>query len=325
MTKINNIFKKYKFKIGNVEIKGILLLAPMCNVTSLPFRLLCKKYGAALSYSEMIHSEAFLRESEKSYKKAYFLKKERPIAIQLSGSSIDSLIKSAKKVESLLKPDIIDLNIGCPAYSVIKCGAGSELLKDKNKIKKIVSELSKNLKTPVTTKIRITSNEKENIEIAKLIEKSGVKAITIHGRTQKQGYSGKANWEIIKKIKSILKIPVILNGDVIDEYSAENALKTNCDALMIGRAAIGNPYIFKKINHYLITGEKLKEQALKDKIQDFFDFIKLCEKYNYLNLQYIKMQATNFAKSFKGASLIREKISRANTKEDIINILKNYY
>ncbi|MEM3374484.1 MAG: tRNA dihydrouridine synthase DusB [Candidatus Woesearchaeota archaeon] len=314
---------KKTFYIGNLEIKGILILAPMCNVTSLPFRLICKKYGASLVYSEMIHSEAFLQESDKSYKKAFFLNKEKPIGVQLSGSCVDSLVKAAKKVEKILKPDLIDLNIGCPAYSVIKCGAGSELLKDKNKIKEIVSKISSSIKIPLTCKIRILNDEKETIEIAKLIEKNGAKALTVHGRTQKQGYSGKANWQIIKKIKSLLKIPVILNGDVKDEESAKKALETNVDALMIGRAAIGNPFVFKRINYFLETGKKLPKQTFTDKINDFKEFVNLCEKYNYLNITYIKFQATNFAKEFTGASLLRDKISKAKDYKEIINLMED--
>jgi tRNA-dihydrouridine synthase B len=310
-------------RIGKTEIKGNVFLAPMCNVTALPFRVLCKRYGAALIYSEMIHADAYLRNSEKTHKRVAFLYEERPIGLQLTGSSTELVIKAAAKAEKELKPDIIDINIGCPAYNVIKTGGGSALLKDSDKLKKLVFGIVKTIKVPLTCKIRILPDDDSTIKIARLIEKSGAKAITIHGRTAKQRYSGKANWNVIKKVKQAVKIPVILNGDVKDEKSAEAALKTGCDAIMIGRAAIGNPFLFKRITHYLETRETLPIQTIKEKMKDFSEFIRLCKKYDYLSLIYVKMQAENFAKGFIGASEIRKKISECKNIEEIIRTAGN--
>lgn len=311
-------------KIGDLNIDGRLFLAPMCNVTQLPFRLLCKRYGASMMYSEMIFADAYLMESEKSAKKAYFLQEERPIGIQLTGSSVEFIKKAAQKAQAELKPDLIDINIGCPAYNVLKSGAGGALLKDAKKLGDLVKALTGSISIPLTCKIRITGDDTSTMEIARIIEKAGAKAVTVHGRTVKQGYSGEANWDIIKKIKESLSIPVILNGDIRDEDSAGKAIaQTECDAVMVGRAAIGNPFIFRKIRHYLETGIKLPEQSLEEKMQDFLEFLRLCRKYDYMNIVYIKMEASNFAKGFIGASRIRENIARCKTAEEIESVLKN--
>ncbi len=311
-------------KIGNLEIKGKVFLAPMCNVTSLPFRLLCKKYGAAMMYSEMIYADAYVMESEKSEKKAFFIEEERPIGIQLTGSNFDILEKAIKKAEKELHPDVIDINIGCPAYNVIKSGAGSALLKDCTKLSELVKRLSSAVDIPLTCKIRILSDENETIRTARAIQEAGAKALSVHGRTAKQMYSGQADWSVIKKIKDELTVPVIVNGDVRDEVSARAALElTGCDAVMVGRAAIGNPYIFKRIKHFLETGEKIPEQTISEKAKEFSEFLNLCRKYNYMSISYIKMEATNFAKGFVGAAVIREQISRCKEVEEIEETLRS--
>jgi nifR3 family TIM-barrel protein len=309
--------------IGQIKINGTLFLAPMSNVTSLPFRILCKMYGASVVYSEMINADAFLQDSGKTLKRTYFLEEERPIGIQLSGSNEDVLKRAIIKAEKELKPDLVDINIGCPAYTVMKNGCGASLLEDIPKLTKIVSTLASSVKIPLTCKIRITKSDEKTIEIAKAIEKAGAKALSVHGRTARQKYSGKANWEIIKRIKESVKIPVILNGDIVDETSAEKALKeTGCDALMIGRASIGNPYLFKRIKHYLETKEMLPKQTLNDRVKDFKEFVKICEKYDYLNIAAIKMQAQSFVKGFIGTSKVRDEISRAKTILEILLVLR---
>lgn len=308
--------------IGNVEINGKLFLAPMCNVTAMPFRQLCKKYGAAMVYSEMIHADAYVRDSEKTGKRTHFHDVERPVGIQLTGSTVDLIEQAAKKAEKELKPDLIDINIGCPAYNVIKQGAGGALLDNPAKLKELVSRLSSAIKIPLTCKMRIKNDAAKTIEIAKSIEKAGAAALTVHGRTVKQKYTGTANWDIIREVKKNLDIPVILNGDIKDGASAKKALsETKCDAVMIGRAAIGNPMIFRKINYYLETGMMMEEPGMKEKIRDFLFFVDICRKYGYLDMVYIKMQAENFAKGFVGASEIRKKISEAKDIETIVAII----
>ena len=301
-----------------------LYLAPMSNITNLPFRLMCKKYGADVVFSEMINADAIIHENKKTLKRAYFLDEERPIGVQLVGSDITKLRKALKIVEKTL-PDFIDINFGCPAYNVIKIGSGSAILKDLDFLEKLVKELSILSKLPLTCKMRISAADKKTIKAAKIIEKSGCKVLTIHGRTVKQKYSGKANWDVIKKIKKELKIPVILNGDVKDGESAEKALRTKCDGLMIGRASIGNPFVFKEIKTYLKTGKIIK-QDLKEKAEDFLEYLALCKKYDYLHITAIKMQAQYFTKGFCSGQT-RKKIAEFKTIDDIeeffLNLGKN--
>jgi len=309
-------------KIGDLEIKEKLFLAPMSNVTNLPFRLLCKKYEVAMVYSEMINADAFLRQSSKTGKRIYFIDEERPIGVQLFGSDEKVLIMAAKKIEKELRPELIDINIGCPAYDVMKTGGGASLLKDENKLKRLISAISNAISIPLTCKIRITKEDEKILKIAKIIEKSGAKAITVHGRTARQKYSGKANWDIIKKIKVESKIPIILNGDVVDELSAEKAFSyTKCDAVMIGRAAIGNPYLFKRINYYLDTKTILEKQTLKQKNEDFYEYLRLCRTYGYTSITSIKTQAHNFMKGFVGSGKIRDKVSKCRTVNEIIKVI----
>jgi len=310
--------------IGNIKITGKILLAPMCDVTNLPFRLFCKEQGAALVYTEMINCDAYLMENSKTKKRSKFIEKEKPLGIQIFGSSIENLKKAAVKIEKELKPDLIDINIGCPAYNVMKTGSGASLLNNSEKIKELIFNVSESLKIPLTCKIRILSDEKKTISIAKIIQKSGAKALTIHGRTAKQGYSGNANWEIVRQIKKVLNIPVILNGDIIDEYSASKAFETGCDALMIGRAAIGNPFIFKQINYFLDTGNNLEKMTFEQRLNDFSYYLKLCKKYGFVNIKAIKMQAQFFTKGFRGARIIRSEISKCKTMDEISKTLEKF-
>ena len=309
--------------IKKLDFSNKLLLAPMSNITNLPFRLICKKYGADFVYSEMLNCDAYLMDNKKTKKRAYFVEEERPVGIQIFGSSIEKLTKAAKKIEKELKPDLIDINIGCPAYNVMKTGGGASLLKSP-KIFEIIKSLSSSISIPLTCKIRILSKGIDTINVAKLIEKSGAKALTVHGRTVKQGYSGNANWDIVKKIKQKLSIPVILNGDIIDEISAKKAFEeTKCDSIMVGRAAIGNPYLFKRIKYYLKTGKMLEEITINDKINDFFEYLNLCEKTRYLDLVVIKTQANHFVKNLYGVRQLRRKISECKNIEQLKLVLNN--
>jgi tRNA-dihydrouridine synthase B len=311
-------------KIGSVKIKGNVFLAPMCDVTSLPFRLICKKYGASMMYTEMIFADAYLFENKKTIKRAKILDIERPVGVQLVGSSIEKLTKAAKKVELEIKPDLIDINFGCPAYNVIKTGSGSAILNDLKLLETLVLKLSNSIKIPLTCKMRILKEDKLTLKAAKIIQDSGAKALTIHGRTARQGYSGKANWKIIKKIKQELKIPVILNGDILDEDSAQLAMSLGVDAIMIGRAAIGNPFIFKKINHYFKTGNKLSEPELSQKINVLLEIIKLCEEHDYIDITNIKILTNNAVKGYSSSKEIKREINKSKSINKIQNILLTY-
>jgi len=210
--------------IGKLKLRGNLILAPMSFVTNLPFRLLCKKYGAALVYSEMTFSEAILRQNEKSLNRVYTTNEERPVGIQLLGSDPNSVINSAMIIEQKFHPELMDVNLGCPSQSIIKNECGAALLKKPEVIGEIISGLSGSLDVPITAKIRILNSLDETLKIAHIIEKAGADALIVHGRTQKQQYSGKSNLEFIKNIKSELSIPVIANGDIFDEKTQNMCL-----------------------------------------------------------------------------------------------------
>ena len=310
------------YKIGNLNLKNKLVLAPMAGITDLPFRMLCKKYGAGLVYSEMISSEAIVRNNKATKTKMIFCKKEKPISAQIFGAEKESIIKAAKIVEKQ-GADIIDFNIGCPDPAVIKQGAGAAFLKDSKKISEIVSLLVKNIKVPVTVKMRSgINNTKDFLKIAKAIEKAGASAIAVHPRTVKQRYCGKADWSIIKEIKNNLNIPVIGSGDVCSGESAKQMLaQTKCDFVMIGRAAIGNPYIFREIDYFL-KGKKAKKQTDEQKLNLFFEYVKLAKKYKCYDFVSAKTRAMEFTKGIKHSASLRQELSQAKTLESIEKLLK---
>ena len=308
--------------IGKLRLDGNLVLAPMSGVTNLPFRLLCRKYGASLVYSEMTSSEAIVRRNSKSIDRGFTCSGERPMGIQLMGSVPENLAGSALFLQGLYRTELFDVNFGCPAQGVIKNGCGSGLLKDPELIGEIITQLSDSLDSPLTAKIRIMENFDETLKIAKIIEKAGAAAITVHGRTQKQGYSGKSNLEFIKGIKRELSIPVIANGDIFDEKTAIEVLEyTACDGLMIGRAAIGNPFIFKKISHYLKTGEILPPQAKGERLADFFEYEQLCRNYEMLSFNDLKLNAQWFTRGMENVKKVRVKMNETRDIDSIMGIM----
>jgi nifR3 family TIM-barrel protein len=310
-------------KIGNLNLHRNLVLAPMSGVTNLPLRLLCKKYGASLVYSEMISSEAIVRENPKSIALGKIAEHERPIGIQLMGSEPETLLRSAVALERIYQPDMIDLNFGCPAQEVVRSGCGCALLNTPGIIREIIERLTGSLDVPVTAKMRILDSPERTIEVAKTIEKAGAAALTVHGRTQKQGYSGKVNLDIIKAIKSAISIPVIANGDIRDEKTASHALEyTQCDGLMIGRAAIGDPYIFHRISHYLETGELLPGRTFDERLDDFFEYVKLCRRYDLLAFNDLKLKAQRFLKNRENIKCVRERLNGAVDIDSIMNIME---
>ncbi|MCZ7403294.1 MAG: tRNA dihydrouridine synthase DusB [Candidatus Methanoperedens sp.] len=309
--------------IGNLKLKGNLVLAPMSGVTNLPFRLLCKRYGVSLVISEMTSSEAVVRQNPKSIERGFTCADERPMGIQLMGSAPDNLARSAYFLQERYRPEFIDVNFGCPAQEIIKNGCGSGLLRKPELIGKIIEQLSQTLEVPLTAKMRILKDFGETLKIARIIEKSGACAITVHGRTQKQGYSGKSNLDFIKGIKKELSIPVIANGDIYDEKSARHVLEyTDCDGLMIGRAAIGHPYIFRRISHYLETGEILPEQERGERLGDFFEYVALCRNYDLLSFNDLKLTAQWFTKGMENVKKVRVEINKTQEIDSIMEIMR---
>ena len=255
-------------KIGNVELKNKVFLSPMAGVTDLPFRLICKEQDCGMLYTEMVNSKALCYDDENTKKMLKIEDEEHPVAVQIFGSDPEFMGRAAE-IMNEYPNEILDINMGCPAPKVVKNGDGSALMKNPKLAEEVLKAVVKNSEKPVTLKIRKGwDDESVNaVEIAKIAEASGISALAIHGRTREQYYSGKADWDIIAEIKQNINIPVIGNGDVFTVEDAINMLeKTKCDAIMIGRGAQGNPWIFKRINHYMQTGEILPEPTLEEKI-----------------------------------------------------------
>ncbi|MBI4159089.1 tRNA dihydrouridine synthase DusB [Candidatus Woesearchaeota archaeon] len=304
------------------KLKSKLVLAPMADVSTLPFRLLCEKYGAALTYTEQLSSLGIIRENPRTLKLVERSNEEKLVGLQLFGRNSKILLKAALKLEKNF--DIIDLNFGCPSKKIVTQGYGSALLREKDRVKKIIETLSNGLEKPVTVKMRSGFKKVEALGLVKIMEEAGASAITIHGRTREQGYSGKADWDIIQQVKEKVNIPVIGNGDVVSGEKAKELLEhTKCDYVMIARAAMNNPMIFDEINYYLKTGKK-KILVKEDKVKLFLEYFELCEKYDFANVSNLRCTALNFCKGFNGSKELRVRLMKAKDKEKIIEEVERF-
>lgn len=318
------------WKIGNIEIKNQVVLAPMAGISNTSYRTIIKEMGAGLIYAEMVSDKAIMFDNDRTIELLKMRESERPIAQQIFGSDEDSFVIAAKKIVELMHPDILDINMGCPVPKIaLKSQAGASLLKDPDKIEKIVRSVVNAVNIPVTVKIRSgwDSNTINCVEVAKRIENAGASAITLHARTRAQGYSGSADWSLIKKVKEAVSIPVIGNGDIKTCYDVKKMLEeTGCDAVMIGRGVLGNPWLIKECVDYLEDGTLPQRVSAKEKMQMLKrHFELLCkDKGEKLALLEIRTHALWYIKGLPGSASIKNQICQTKNSTELFNILNNY-
>ena len=318
------------FKIGNIEMKNNIVLAPMAGVCNSAFRKIIKEMGCGLIYAEMVSDKGMIYNSQKTKDMLYFEECERPIAQQIFGSDKSTFASAAKMVEDIMHPDIIDINMGCPVPKVaIKSQAGSALLKDPKKIRDIVSSVVKTVKVPVTVKIRSgwDTNSINAVEVAKICEEAGASAITVHGRTRSQGYSGNVDLDIIKKVKENINIPVIGNGDITSLESAKKMIEyTGCDAIMIGRGVLGNPWLIKELVTYFDTGKIIEKPSYEDKINMCFHHLEYLLKIKPEKTAVLEMRSfvAWYIKGLPNAQSVKNEVFKAKTSDELKKILNNY-
>jgi len=313
-------------KIGNVVLENGIFLAPMAGVTDLPFRLLCKEQGCGLVYTEMVSAKGLYYENQKTEKLLQIDEREKPIAVQIFGSDPDIMADVAAEAAST-GASIIDINMGCPTPKIVKNGEGSALMRKPQLIGKIVRAVSQAVNIPVTVKIRKGWDETSvnACEVAQIAEDNGAKAITVHGRTREQFYSGQADWDIIKKVKESVSIPVIGNGDVTSPQAAKQMFDyTGCDGIMIGRGAQGNPWIFRRVIHFLETGEILPEPSPGQRIRQAIKHARLLVEYKdeYVGIREARKHVSWYIKGLKNSSKVKElvnKVEHLSQMEDLLN------
>lgn len=311
--------------IGNLKLNNPYILAPMAGVTDLPFRLLCKEQGAGLLCMEMISAKALLYKNKNTKALLKIHPEEYPVSLQLFGSEPDVISEIAKEIEPL-PFQVLDINMGCPVPKIVKNGEGSALMNDPKRVYEIVSKTAKATKKPVTVKIRKGFNDESvnAVEIAKIIEDAGGAAVAVHGRTREQYYSGKADWEIIRKVKEAVSIPVIGNGDVTSgELAVKMRQETGCDGVMIGRGAQGNPWIFAELLEYEKTGVLPKRPDAKTIRETMLRHANLLMEYkgDYIGIREMRKHVAWYTKGMKGSSKLRDEINRVESYAELEELL----
>lgn len=319
-----------KWKIREIEIPNQVVVAPMAGVTNQAFRLIAKRFGAGLLYSEMVSDKGLDYKNQKTLDLLVVDPLEKPVSLQVFGGDTDSMVEAARWIDQNTLADIIDINMGCPVNKVIKNDAGSRLMQYPDKVFQIVEMIVRSVRKPVTVKIRSgwDHDHVNAVEIARLIEKAGASAVAVHGRTRSQMYSGKADWNIIREVKQSLAIPVIGNGDVNTPEDARRMLtETGCDAVMIGRGLLGNPWLVKQTLDYLETGTYEPQIPLEEKrlqiLEHFHQLVRVkCEKVAVLEM---RTHASWYVKGLRNASHIKDQINRAKTAVELERIINDYF
>lgn len=316
-------------KIGNIELDGNFVLAPMAGVTNEAFRIICKEYGASYTVGEMISDKALSFGSNRTIEMTKVNNAEHPIAVQIFGADIDTMREAAIYLDKYSDTDIIDINMGCPVNKVVKGGAGSALMKDPEKIYLMVKEIVESVSKPVTVKIRLgwDLNSINCVEVARLIEKAGAQAITIHARTRSEMYTGSAHWEYIKMVKEALNIPVIGNGDVTSIEDAKRMFEeTGCDAIGIARGSLGNPFIFRELNAYFNDGiilDKPSNKEIYDTINRHYELLKTI-KNEHISMLEMRNHVSWYIKGKPGSAKIKDLCNKQTDFKVVQEILKEY-
>ena len=328
---LRSFIRKFRdMKIENIQLRERpLLLAPMEDVSDPPFRVICRRYGADLVYTEFVSAGGLVHEARSSMEKLFFSPEERPVAIQIFGGRADYIRKAAEVVEKAA-PDIIDINFGCPVKKVIKQGAGAGILRDIPKMRQLTEIVVAAARRPVTVKTRLGWDDStiHILETARMLEDCGISALAVHARTRTQGYKGKARWEWLRKIKEEggLGIPLIGNGDV---SCPEDALRmfeeTGVDAVMIGRAALGNPWVFREVRHFLETGEHLAPPSWEEKREVITEHLSMKCEWQGEKVAVLEMRKmyAGYLKGFRGAAALRNRLMEEKSREGVINDLEN--